>query len=185
MDHHTQQEQSIINTFIRLVNTMGYEKVNIKLLTGEAGVNRTTFYEYFSSKSELAEYICYSYLDLHNELLVRSVTRSSRADVRAGFMRAFDYTKQNADTIRALWAIREPSFSPYLIMQNGMRDAILKTLNVTTAERGAAEFFAAGFAAAAMATTRLFLDDDCQGQDDIVDMITQCCFDGMFSVLER
>lgn len=64
MDRRTEKtRQSIIDAFVKLTNKSGYEKVSVKDIIQEANIGRSTFYDHFKTKDELARYICYSLFD--------------------------------------------------------------------------------------------------------------------------
>lgn len=64
MDRRTEKtRQSIIDAFVKLTNKSGYEKVSVKDIIQEANIGRSTFYDHFETKDELARYICYSLFD--------------------------------------------------------------------------------------------------------------------------
>ena len=44
----------------KLTNKSGYEKINVKDIIQEANVGRSTFYDHFETKDELARAICYA-----------------------------------------------------------------------------------------------------------------------------
>ena len=183
-EHISYQEKELCKCFIRLVNEVGYSKINISLLTRETGINRTTFYLYFSDKSELAEYICYTFLDEYYQILARSLSLHDRGKMYSTIMEAFDNNRKNAETIRALWSIHEAGFAPYLIMQKGMCDTIIRSLSD---DQGLdplnIEFFAESFSASAMATARMFIRNGCRDQEQIVNNICTACYEGMSAVL--
>lgn len=61
MDRRTEKtKQSIIDAFVKLTNKTDYEKISVKDIILEANVGRSTFYDHFETKDELARYICYS-----------------------------------------------------------------------------------------------------------------------------
>ena len=182
--HNSYQESKLIRSFIEQVNRVGYESISVKSLTNAAGVNRTQFYQFFSGKADLAEYICSTYLDRFNKLLAESIKYTNRAELRYRLGKAFDDMKLHASMIRALWAIEDRNFSPYLIMQNGMRGTILSCVSSSyQAETMHLQMFSSTFAASAMATIRLFLDNECRDQDLIIEDICTCVLDGMDKLL--
>jgi len=179
------QVHNLSKCFIDLVNSIGYEKVNVKLLTEAAGINRTTFYQFFSGKAELAEYICYTYLDKHNEILAESVCGKDRDSMLRMLDRAFDYIEKNAGAIRMLWQIQEPTFSPYVVMQQSMSDTVIRVLSPrSSADQLSLKLLADSFAASAMATIRIFIDNDCRDKNLITEGICCCCYDGMLTWLD-
>lgn len=178
--HNSYQESKLIKSFIEQVNKVGYESISVKSLTDAAGVNRTQFYQFFSGKTDLAEYICFTYLDRFNELLAESMKYNSRAELRHRLNNAFDDMKQHASTIRALWAIEDRNFSPYLIMQEGMKETILSYISrLYRTDSIHLKIFSSTFAASAMATIHIFLDNGCRDQDLIIEDICTCILDGM------
>lgn len=61
MDRRTEKtKQSIIDAFVKLTNKTDYEKISVKDIILEANVGRSTFYDHFETKDELARYICSS-----------------------------------------------------------------------------------------------------------------------------
>lgn len=57
MDRRTEKtRQSIIDAFVKLTNKSGYEKVSVKDIIQEANIGRSTFYDHFETKDELARY---------------------------------------------------------------------------------------------------------------------------------
>lgn len=68
MDRRTEKtRQSIIDAFVKLTNKSGYEKVSVKDIIQEANIGRSTFYDHFETKDELARYICIPYLTISSE----------------------------------------------------------------------------------------------------------------------
>lgn len=178
------QEQQLRKHFIEQVLRVGYPSVTVSSLTDAAGISRTSFYLFFSGKAELAEYVCYSYLETFNYYLSKCMTHFYLPDVREHLMKAFDDMRRNADTIRSLWAINEESFSPYLLMQESITDVILRHIGkISKADDKDQKFFAMTFSASAMATIKFFLSDDCQDQSRVVDHICTCCFYGQEKIL--
>lgn len=178
------QEQQLKKHFIEQVIRLGYPAVSVRSLTDAAGISRTSFYLFFSGKAELAEYVCSSYLETFNYYLAESISRFFLPDFKECIMRAFDDIRENADVIRCLWAIGEKSFSPYLLMQESMTNTILRHISKTSKEdHKEQQFFAMTFSAAAMATIKHFISNDCQDQEQIVNAICTCCFDGLEKLL--
>lgn len=61
MDRRTEKtRQAIIDAFVKLTNKSGYEKISVKDIIQEANVGRSTFYDHFETKDELARAICYA-----------------------------------------------------------------------------------------------------------------------------
>lgn len=50
--------QAIFHAFIALLNKTSYEKISVKDIITEANVGRSTFYDHFETKDELARSIC-------------------------------------------------------------------------------------------------------------------------------
>lgn len=178
------QEQQLKKYFIEQVIQLGYPAVSVKSLTDAAGISRTSFYLFFSGKAELAEYVCCSYLETLNHHLAESMSYFFLPDFKECVMRSFDDIRKNADVIRCLWAINGESFSPYLLMQESMTNTIMRHISKTSkADRREQQFFAMTFSAAAMSTIKLFISNDCQEQEQIVNAICTCCFDGLKKLL--
>lgn len=82
-----QQTRKLIqNTFLHLLSETGLHKITVASVTKAAGINRSTFYEYYSDVRALLE-------DTENKLL---------ADLDTGFQAACEnFTKDNLDEIFA------------------------------------------------------------------------------------
>lgn len=179
-EHSSYQELKIIRTFIDQVNTASYSDITVKSLTKAAGVNRTQFYQFFSDKSDLAEFICYSFLDEFNSDLRATFNYRNHRELLANLMNAFNHLSDSAETLRALWAINDKSFSPYLIMQESMEDTILECLIPDAAHDSLNKrMLAATFSASAMATIRIYFDNGLREREQIVNNICACLLDGM------
>ena len=179
-DYSEYCEQRLKQYFIEQILSVGYAKISITSLTAAAKINRTAFYQYYSSKADLAEHICSSFLDEFNRILAMSVPPlSGREELRGRVIVAFEHVRSEADTIRALWAINEPAFSPYLLMQQSMKDTVLSCISASSASPSLEqEMFAANFAASSMATIRYFLKHDCKNIERIADNVCTCIFEG-------
>lgn len=61
MGKHIEQtsltRQSIVDSFWKLAERDGIKKINVSAITKTAGINRSTFYEYFSDMEELTDSI--------------------------------------------------------------------------------------------------------------------------------
>lgn len=50
-------KSQLVNSYIKLLLSVPFEKITIKMITDDAGVIRPTFYNYFQDKYEVMEYI--------------------------------------------------------------------------------------------------------------------------------
>lgn len=178
-------EQVIEDCFISQIQTIGYKNINIKTLTAQANINRTTFYDYFDSKKELATRICDRFMDEYASLIVNDFEKVENDTFIDSLVISLNYLKRNRNTILALWNIDEDYLSPYLIMQNKYYEIILKQIGKTSkASKLNKTIFALSVSGAAMAVNRYYLENDCENTLDFAKAIVTGIKNGDLSILK-
>lgn len=178
-------EKIIEECFIHQIQNIGYKNINIKTLTAEAHINRTTFYDYFDSKKELATRICDRFIDEYASLIVNDFENIDDDTFIDSLIVSLNYLKKNRNTILALWNIEEDYLSPYLIMQQKYYEIIRKQIDKTSnASKLNKDIFALSVSGAAMATNRYYLENDHENTMDFARAIVTGIKKGDLSILK-
>lgn len=177
-------EKRIIRAFIRQLNQYDYAKINITGLCADAGINRTTFYLYYQSKSNLAEDICYDCIQGFIDLVEIDLSDLSGDVFKKNLAVSYAFIRKNADLLRALWRIRDAAFSPYLIMQQSLYDVVMRKIaSLSPADSVNRELFARAFSASAMANIKYYLDNDCSNLNAVINSVEAGIHHGTITIL--
>ena len=57
LDNKMLTYELIVNSFKKLMKETGFQKITVKMIAGESGIMRSTFYNYFQDKYEILEWI--------------------------------------------------------------------------------------------------------------------------------
>lgn len=168
--------------FLQLLQKKDYDSITVKDISEEAGINRTTFYLFYDSKSALAKETCAIFLNGFTERMTPQLYKSSPALLTE----SFDYVYQNKEVILSLWKIQDASFSPYLIMQNAFVEKL--RLKFTDDADGALtadqDYYCELFAACAMATIRWWLEqEEYIPSEKITEYVFTCVHQGLNALL--
>ncbi len=178
----------LVKSFIALLLENDYSKISIKEISKSANFNRTSFYLFFESKDDLAEYICSTFLDEYTDIMIKSFNAEKSDEVELLIKKAFQFIDRNKTTILGLWSVKETEFSPYLIMQESIETSVrecLKSKNKNTSTNvKSIDFYSKLYAANAMATVKWWLESKEQHTYDYISkVILDCCNEGLNSLL--
>lgn len=181
--------QHIQDSMIQLMEQMEYDKITITAISDKAGINRTTFYLFYSSKKELIYDICDTFLDEYMGTFTQSMDATSQESMDRIFRQAFLTLKKKEHVLKALWEIHFSDFDPYEIMENSVAKAIYKHVTdkgYKMSHGTPEEYFSRLYAANVMATVKwwIYHVDECDIKQ-IQWMIKQCENKGIFSLLEK
>lgn len=175
---------AIRQCFVRLLQEKDYDDITVKDISEEAGINRTTFYLFYDSKSALARETCSAFMDGFTSRMTPQIHHSSPELLTE----SFDYVYQNKEVIQSLWRIHDSSFSPYLIMQRSFVEKLrLKFTDDADAPLTADEdYYCELFAACAMATIRWWLEQKKYiSSKKITDYVFTCVHQGLNALLSE
>ncbi len=106
-------KQLLQNALLRLLQKQSIDKIYVKELCAEAGINRSTFYRYYNLPKDIL-------LEIENELLCKmSVAKvfKTKNDVRMYLQSTFEYLFDNADLLQLL--LKNSSADDFeMLMQN-------------------------------------------------------------------
>ncbi|WP_195989674.1 TetR/AcrR family transcriptional regulator [Clostridium sp. D53t1_180928_C8] len=107
MDRRILKTRGIIkNSFIELVNEIGFEKVTVKNITEKANINRGTFYLHYKDKYDLLEKSQNEILNEINEIIILasqevknslSTNSNSIGNIKPFLVRLYTYIGENAE----------------------------------------------------------------------------------------
>jgi Transcriptional regulator len=192
MERRLYSEKSVYNlvkAFIELLNEKNYDSITVSDIAKKAGLNRTTFYLFYSNKAELARDICNTFLDEYMDIFMRFFGDGNKHEAKEIVKGSFHNLKKEKKMILGLWSIQESSFSPYILMQESIKRGILKHLEdrkLKIAQNGSADFFAELYAANVMATVKWWLtNEENYSFDYVYSSIIACSEKGILSLLEK
>lgn len=175
------------NAFLKILMTKDYSQISAKEIALEAGMNRTSFYLFFDSKSELAKNICTTFLDEYSNNFIENFDLHLNEISLQKIKEAFRYIDQQKNVIIGLWSIKEPYCSPYMLMQESIEinicNALLK-MNLKNINTSNIDIYAKLFAACAMTTIKWWIENDQNmSYDYVAKIISDCMERGMNSLL--
>lgn len=178
----------LVKSFIVLLLEKNYSKISTKEIAEAANFSRTSFYLFFESKDDIAEYICSTFLNEYTDIMIKSFNAENSNETKLLIKKAFQFIDKNKNTILGLWSIKETEFSPYLIMQESIETSIkdclkLKNQKIST-NTEIIDFYSKLYAANAMATVKWWLESKEQHTYDyIAKVILDCCNKGLNSLI--
>ncbi len=178
----------IHQAMILLLNEKEFEKISVVDITKRVGINRTTFYLFYSSKEELLFDICSSFLEGYIEKFIQSLKYDEEVDI-AIYKKAFTELAEYEKMLKAVWNVHTPDFDPYTIMQLSVEKAVKDFLvknELKIKYGGTAELFASLYAANVMATVKWWIynyeDHDVSLVKNLID---DCSNKGILYLLEK
>jgi AcrR family transcriptional regulator len=181
--------QKLHQSMIRLLKKQEYEKISVAGIAKEAGLNRTTFYLFYSSKEDLIYDICNTFLDEYIEIFRDALDKNAKEQEEKSCQKAFENLSKHEKVIKALWNIQEKTFNPYKIMEKSVASTVYQFLEkekIQMKNGGQADFFANLYAANVMATVKWWIYNY---QDFTIGyvhgVIKDCHEKGLLSLLEN
>lgn len=173
---------------IVLLNKKTFEKISVIDITKQAGINRTTFYLFYSSKEELLSEMYSTFLDRYIDIFIQSLRYEGKVDVSI-YASAFEEVIQFEKMLKVVWNVRIPEYEPYFIMKSAIVKAVkdfLEKNELRVKYGGTADFFALLYAANVMAIVEWWLynykeSDKCF----IINMIEDSCNKGLLHMIEK
>lgn len=176
--------ENIRNAFIHILTIKEYSKITVKDISTAAGINRSTFYIYYTNKLELAEDICIIILNSFSEDLLLFFQTRGINNQRNQIKKAYLFIDKKSKIIIGLWNIKKINFNPFKIMQESVRNNCLKYFTNNNSDSRldiSIELFAELFAANLMATLKWWLTQETSHNYDLlIDNIMMCLHKGLF-----
>ncbi|MGC6173706.1 hypothetical protein [Lacrimispora sp. 38-1] len=190
MNKHLTSENGVnkLHTaFIFLLGQQDYNSITIKQITKAAGMNRTTYYLFYNNKLELARDICNTFLDDYIEIFMKSFGGYD-INTKVLIKDAFYNLRKNKKMLLGLWSIQESSFSPYVQMQESIKNSIYDYLvnhHIKMLYEGSELFFAELYAANVMATVKWWITNEDYSFESIYQTIYVCTEKGVLQLLKK
>lgn len=176
-------QKKIQDAAIEILLEKGYESATVYEIAKRSGINRTTFYMFYSSKEELVREICYSFMDWHIENLSHAVFAEENV-AREIIQSDFERMKNEEKMLRMFLNIRIKDFVPEL----EMKDEIAKAVKEKIPERideGIKEYVSMDYAANVVTTVKWWLDHYTDYDTDFVFRLIYTCSErGLLRLLE-
>lgn len=130
---------NIKNTFIELLFEKEFNEITIQNILDKALINRSTFYNHYSDKYELAEQLVDEILKNATLFINERFSDKKENDLFSTIYKAYVHLYDQKKTILALWKIRtntlhlyedienllKKNFMQYLILHNNCKDSSL------------------------------------------------------------
>lgn len=128
-------DRNIKESFIRLIGRKSFESITVQNILDEALINRTTFYNHFSSKYELAETIAAELLAKYEQALdVRFGETGNDPDMYARLEMIGRLLSEDSSKILAMWTVHTESIHLYDDMRIKLEERITLALKNTATE---------------------------------------------------
>ena len=147
-------KQMLKNALLALLESRHIDKISVKELCDEAGVNRSTFYRYYTLPKELLLEI---QLEMFQRFEIKQPFRN-QADVRVYLEKAFQCLYDNVDLVRILTRNTTPDDYTVLMQDFAMR--LLETTDVKDASPQKIRLMLAYIGAGSFYTIRQWLSDE-------------------------
>lgn len=142
-------QKKIQDAVVNLLLEKDYSEITISEISKACGINRTTFYLFYSSKEELVRDICSDFLVWYIEDLSQAYLADEKISKKI-IIADFDKMKKNANLLKALFRIKTEHFVPYLELVTAIETAVRKKIPVSIRSEKAdlvAKYYAANAAA--------------------------------------
>lgn len=183
-----QTSEAIRRAMVGLLNVKDYHTITVSEIAEHAGIRRTTFYLFYSSKSDLVSDICATFLHGYLRLLRLALSMEDKAEDEL-YREAFSHLSDNAAMLEALWQLELPGFDPYRLMQRSVEEEVRSALAAGgwRMKNGVpAELFAQLYAADVMATVRWWISHGSPSEIPAMKwMIETASSSGLFALLEK
>lgn len=184
--HSEKTVAKIQSVFLQLLEEKEYQKISVKEITMLVGINRTTFYLFYTGKEELAMDICNCFLSEHIEEMFFFLNQSP-AERKKILCEIFRKLKNKKNIVLGLWKIKFKNGSAKDIMQNSIEKCVinfLKTSNRTLRFNITENYYAKLFAASTMTTLEWWMAYCEEYSEEIpADMIKICFMEGTDKLL--
>lgn len=184
--HSEKTVAKIQSTFLQLLEEKEYKKISVKEITMRVGINRTTFYLFYTSKEELAMDICNCFLNEHIEEMFFFLNQSS-IERKKILCEIFRKLKKKKNIVLGLWKINFENSSAKDIMQNSIENCIMKFLETShrTLKYNMTENYYAKLFAVSTITTLEWWMEYCEEYSEEIpaDMIKICFMEGTDNLL--
>lgn len=144
---------------IFLLNEKSFEKISVVDIAKQAGINRTTFYLFYSSKEELLIEMYNTFLDEYIEMFILGLKYMEKADAFT-YERSFKIVSQNERMLKTVWNVRLPGYEPYFVMKRAIENAVkdfLRKNELKVKYGGTEDFFALLYSANVMAVVEWWM----------------------------
>lgn len=173
-------------SFLELLQQKPFDEITISSITKNAQINRTSFYVFWSDKEDLLDYLCANLITDYTDNITAFFETSSHSLQKKIIINAFKKLTILKDSITALWAINDASFSPYLRMQTAIENAIIRhyrhQLNMHIPENNLI-LYAKYFAACAMTTIKWWFETNSCDYEYVARVILTSSSDGFYNLL--
>lgn len=122
-------DRNIRNSFIRLLGRKGFNSITVQDILDEALINRTTFYNHYSSKYELGELIAAQLLELFDKVLdARFESDEGGIDLFTHLDKMSEKLKEESDAILKMWKVCTETIHLYDDMRDHLQGRIIMYL---------------------------------------------------------
>jgi len=113
---------AIINTFKDLLNKQSIDKVTVKEICTQCGVNRQTFYYYFTDIMDVFKFIIY------DELSAEIAQNRTFETWEGGFLATMNYLKKNSKIILHVYnsSYQAEAYAYFVNLSNKLLDDVVK-----------------------------------------------------------
>ncbi|MBR1635848.1 MAG: TetR/AcrR family transcriptional regulator [Lachnospiraceae bacterium] len=128
-------DRNIKNSFIKLLQNKSFEAVTVQDILDEAMINRTTFYNHFSSKYDLAENLASEMLGKFDQALnIRFDSPDINNDIFEKINKIGKILSENHHVILAMWDVYTETVHLYEDMISLLRSRVQTILNASASE---------------------------------------------------
>lgn len=99
---NTQTKDKVHNALLTLLEKEDIDRITILEICGLAGINRTTFYNHYSSQYDVLKEIVEGYVENTARLIQKKMEEGS--DFRECFIEALEYIRENTRFLRLLFS---------------------------------------------------------------------------------
>lgn len=122
-------DRNIRSSFIRLLGRKDFNSITVQDILDEALINRTTFYNHYSSKYELGELISAQLLELFDKVLdARFNSGEGGNDLFTHLDKMSEKLKEESDAILKMWKVRTETIHLYDDMRDHLQVRIIMYL---------------------------------------------------------
>lgn len=177
-------QKKIQNAVIELILEKDYNNITIGEIAKKSGINRTTFYLFYSSKEELIKELYFTFMDWYIEDLSHALFMD-RSDSRKLILNDFEKMRKDANVIKALFSIQMNGFVPYQEMKYAIENAVRTKLK-DSAPDDTVSIVAKTYASSAVTTVEWWIENcTTHSTEYVYGIIHTCVNEGLFKLLHK
>lgn len=150
---------NIRNAFIELLSEKDFNEITIRNILDRALINRSTFYNYYSDKYDLAEQLIHELMKNLTLFINERFSDIKEAELFSTLYKTYEYLYDQKKTILALWKIKTDSLHLYDNCENLLKENFMQYLVIHNVckDSSLSDYYSTIYSSLVLTTIKWFL----------------------------